>query len=91
MKLCKDCRWCKESGEFSTCHAPQAFVKKDNELKLVTGETGEVSEEHFWKYCTVNRNSKYDPLVSFFRLIGFEQHMLCTPKALWFEQKEVTE
>ena len=61
MKLCKDCKWWKESpygapGELDKCLSPKNIdLKKSKRTCLVVGKPMPIKESFRWGYCDINR------------------------------------
>ncbi len=73
MKLCKDCKWMKDPGEFAKCTAPQ-------NIECAPGTLTGFAEEPQYKitYCSTQR-----------RLKMFDAWLLkrCGQAGKWFEPK----
>lgn len=75
-KLCKDCKWCKEPGEFAKCRAPQ------NERKgTASKRTGFEKKEYVYDYCHIQRDSLLGGWIKC-RLKGS-----CGKEGRWWEKK----
>lgn len=73
IKLCKECRWCKNPGEFAECRAPQ-------NKKNINKQTG-FEEERRYNYCSTQRSSLLGGWISC-RLDG-----ACGVEGRWWESK----
>jgi hypothetical protein len=74
-KLCKDCKWCVEPGEFAKCDAPQ------NRYKPLTG----FKSRRRWDYCGTHRGS--GGTFGFLDYIFAGLGQLCGPQGRWWTPK----
>lgn len=57
MKLCKDCKWSKDEGEYAKCLRPVGVSVVDGSVTY-----------HQWKYCEILRNDPgWHPLALLFK------------------------
>lgn len=57
-RLCKDCKFCRDPGEFAECRAPQNRVTERCVTQaLVTGKSIEkIRHSYRWIYCSTQRD-----------------------------------
>lgn len=80
MKLCKDCKFCVDPGEFARCEAPQNETRSRSVTSsMVTGEAIERRSEGWrWIYCSTQRDGWYlDALVT----------RACGQRARWWQAR----
>ena len=71
-KLCKDCKWVRDPGQFAKCDAPQNIKNPS--------KTGFKENERRWDYCSVHRESPaWFPFDILYRL--------CGTRGRWWEAK----
>ena len=61
-KLCKDCKWMRDPGEFAKCEAPQNMT---SDIR-----TGFEAVRRRWTHCNIHREGSPFPLDMIYGLCG---------------------